>query len=207
VLRGNLPALERCKKHPFICLRFTPVNHACQSFPLAGPAIQSPLVLSSITSITPSTLLHEYLSNRTPMANSVPSSFQSTFREAICIYKKRTRKDLLLDPLAVRLQPCDSHRAVILVLQEQAQVIDQSGSSSETLTKWISPTVNVLFALSSSVQEGIVLVIFGACSFGTCPEPFIFQGIIACESHICWHRRPPLSEYSPCFPCSDRCHA
>lgn len=112
------------------------------------------------------------------------------------MYKKRTRKDILLHPLATKLQTCDSPSAVISVLQEQTQVIDQSGSGSETLTKYITPTVNVLSALSSSVQEGISLVNFGACSFETYPEPFIFQGIISCESHLCWHRRPPLSESS-----------
>lgn len=96
----------------------------------------------------------------------MPSTFQSTFSDALCVYRKRTKKDPLLHPLAVRLQPCDSPDAVIKVLQEQAQAIDQSGSGNEALTKWLSPTVNVLYALSSSVQpeEGVGMVIISTRS-------------------------------------------
>ena len=95
-----------------------------------------------------------------------PSTFQSTFSlafsHALRVYKERVKIDLLLHPLAVKLQLCDSPYAVISVLQEQAGAIDQS------LKKVLHPTVNAIYAFSSSLQ-GSGLVNIRACSFGTCP--------------------------------------
>jgi hypothetical protein len=92
------------------------------------------------------------------------SSFQSTFSNALRTYKRRTKEDLLLLPLAARLQTCDSPVAVLSVLQEesqQSQAFDPSRSGDEGWYKWLSPTVNVLFALSPSVEEGVGLVVNG----------------------------------------------
>ena len=103
------------------------------------------------------------------MATLGPSTFQSTFTDALRVYEKRIKIDLLLHPLAVRLKPCDSPHAVISVLQEQAvrRAIDQS------LTNLLHPTINVIYALSSSLQ-GVSLVKICACLFGTCPVPSLF---------------------------------
>jgi hypothetical protein len=91
-----------------------------------------------------------------------PSSFQSTFSHTLRAYKKRTREDLLLHPLAARLQSCHSPDAVLAVLQEQARAIDQSWNGEEKLVTWLDPIVKVLYAISSSLGEGIGLVIIGA---------------------------------------------
>jgi hypothetical protein len=96
------------------------------------------------------------------MASRAPSSFQFTFSKALRVYRERTRISLLLHPLAVSLQSCDSPRAVVSVLQEQTRAIRQSGSGNKTLTIWLSLTVNVLYSLSSSVQEDVGLVIIDA---------------------------------------------
>lgn len=102
-----------------------------------------------------------------PMARLRRSStFQSTFSDALRVYKRRIKIDLLLHPLAARMRPCDTPHAIISVLQEQAKAVDQS------LTKLLQPTVNVIYALSLSLQEGVDLVNIGACLFGTCPAPF-----------------------------------
>jgi len=92
-----------------------------------------------------------------------PSSFQSTFSHALRAYKNRTREDLLLHPLAARLQSCHSPDAILAVLQEQAQAIDQFWNGKEKLITWLDPIVRVVFALSSSLGEGIGLVIVEAC--------------------------------------------
>jgi hypothetical protein len=97
-----------------------------------------------------------------PMAMPGPSTFQSTISHALRVYKERVKIDLLLHPLAVQLQLCDSSHAVISVLQEQAGAIDQS------LKKVLHPTVNAIYAFSSSLQ-GFGMVYICACSFGTCP--------------------------------------
>jgi hypothetical protein len=104
-----------------------------------------------------------------------PSSFQSTFSHALRAYKKRTRGDLILHPLAARLQSCDSPDAILAVLQEQAQAIDQSWNADEKLAMWLEPIVNVLYALSSSLGEGVGLVIIGTCSLSMYALPSIFQ--------------------------------
>ncbi|KAH9958762.1 hypothetical protein BC827DRAFT_550028 [Russula dissimulans] len=98
-----------------------------------------------------------------------PSNFQLTFSHALRTYMKRTREDLLLHPLAARLQMCDSPRATLSVLQDQAKLFGHSPSSEEGLTRWLGPTVNVLYSLSISVGEdnGLVLSPAKAIFVGT----------------------------------------
>ena len=75
-------------------------------------------------------------------------------------YEKRTKKDLLAHPLAAQLQTCDSPAAILAVLQQQLEVsgLDQSQSGDDRWTKWLDPTVNVLFAFSATVGAGVSLV-------------------------------------------------
>jgi hypothetical protein len=75
-------------------------------------------------------------------------------------YKKRTKKDLLTHPLAARLQSCNFPAAIIDLLQEQVQGLDQSQSSDERWSKWLDPTVNVLQTFSSILEAGASLVRF-----------------------------------------------
>lgn len=94
---------------------------------------------------------------------SVPTSspnFQLIFNNALKTYEKKTKKDLLAHPLAALLQACDSPSAVLLVLQEQVQELSRSRVSDERLTKWLDPTVNVLYAFSGALGEGVGLVRF-----------------------------------------------
>ena len=73
-------------------------------------------------------------------------------------YKKYTKNDLRVHPLAAQLQSCDSPGAILVVLQEQVQGLDQSRSTDERWTKWLDPTVNVLYAFSSILGSGVSLV-------------------------------------------------
>ena len=101
------------------------------------------------------------MSEPLPANQTPPSKFQSTFRNALREYKRRTREDLLLHPLAARLRSCKSPEAILSVLQEQAQTVDQSWNGDEKLSAWLGPTVETLYALSSSLGEGVGLVIIG----------------------------------------------
>jgi hypothetical protein len=90
---------------------------------------------------------------------SAPSSnFQLIFNHALKAYQKRTKKDLFAHPLAAQLQDCNSHSSILIVLQQQVQELDQSQSSDERLTKWLDPTVKVLYTLSETLGEGVSLV-------------------------------------------------
>jgi hypothetical protein len=99
------------------------------------------------------------MSNSRPItAGSSSSNFQLIFDNALKVYEKRTKKDLLAHPLATELQYCDSPTQILAVLHQQVQGLDQSLSSDDRWTKWLDPTVNVLFMLSETLGEGISLV-------------------------------------------------
>ncbi|KAI9436556.1 hypothetical protein H4582DRAFT_397851 [Lactarius indigo] len=91
-------------------------------------------------------------------ASSSHSNFQSIFHTSLKAYERKTKKDLLSHPLATRLNSCDSPAAILTVLQDQVQEFEQSRSVDERLTKWLDPTVNVLYAFSATLGEGVGLV-------------------------------------------------
>jgi len=89
-----------------------------------------------------------------------PSSpnFQLIFNNALRAYEKHTKNDILSHPLAAQLQACQSPSSILAVLQQQVQGLDQTRASDERLTKWLEPTVNVLYAFSETIGEGVGLV-------------------------------------------------
>ncbi|KAH9170740.1 hypothetical protein EDB89DRAFT_1887768, partial [Lactarius sanguifluus] len=72
-------------------------------------------------------------------------------------------------PLAAQLKTCDSPDAILAVLRAQVEEFDQSRRDDERLTKWLNPTVNVLYAFSATLGEGVGLVFS--------PAKVIFAGI------------------------------
>ncbi|KAN0139299.1 hypothetical protein V8E53_002800 [Lactarius tabidus] len=102
-------------------------------------------------------------------AAEASSRFQAIFQAALKSYQKQTKEDLLIHPLASQLQSCDSTTAILTILQDQVREFDKSRSGDEGLTKWLSPTVNVLCAFSATVSGGVSLVFS--------PASVIFTGI------------------------------
>ncbi|KAH8983008.1 hypothetical protein EDB92DRAFT_2106421 [Lactarius akahatsu] len=93
------------------------------------------------------------------LATAISStSFETIFTSALQAYKKRTKKDIASHPLAAELQTCDSPDAILSVLQAQVQVFDQSRSADDRLTKWLNPTVHVLYAFSATLGQGVGMV-------------------------------------------------
>ena len=98
--------------------------------------------------------------------SAVPSSGTSTshskfvpiFNTALETYKRKTKKDLAKHPLLPRLQSCESPEAILTVLQEQIPASSQSQNSDDGLTKWIAPTVNVLYSFSGTLGGVLGLV-------------------------------------------------
>jgi hypothetical protein len=72
--------------------------------------------------------------------------------------QETTKKDLRAHPLVTQLQSCNSSSAILAVLQQQLQGLDQSRASDDRWTQWLDPTVNVLFTLSATLGEGVGLV-------------------------------------------------
>lgn len=91
-------------------------------------------------------------------AGSSSSDFQLIFDNALKAYEKRTRNDLLTHPLAVQLQACQSPSSTLVILQQQVEELNRSRSSDERLTRWLDPTVNVLYAFSATLGDGVGLV-------------------------------------------------
>ncbi|KAH9164382.1 hypothetical protein EDB89DRAFT_2078084 [Lactarius sanguifluus] len=111
--------------------------------------------------------------SQTTSAAAASSRFQHIFNAALKSYQKQTKKDLIAHPLASQLQSCHSTSAILAVLQRQVQEFDQAHSGDERFTKWLIPTVNVLYAFSAAVSEGVGLVFS--------PAKVIFAGIGAAK--------------------------
>jgi hypothetical protein len=94
----------------------------------------------------------------TPSTSTSHSNFASIFDAALGTYKRTTKKDLAEHPLFSRLQSCNSAEDVISVLQEQVPGSSHSQNSDDALTKWVAPTVNVMYTFSATVGQGVGLV-------------------------------------------------
>lgn len=97
--------------------------------------------------------------SQVPPTSTSSTSFETIFTAALKEYKKQTKRDIASHPLATRLQSCDSPHAILAMLRDQVQRFDQSQSVDEKWMKWLDPTVNVLFAFSATLGNGIGLVI------------------------------------------------
>ncbi|KAH9165572.1 hypothetical protein EDB89DRAFT_2233302 [Lactarius sanguifluus] len=93
-----------------------------------------------------------------PSTSTSSSNFQSIFNAALKAYEKKTKNDLLADPLAAQLQFCNSPVDILLVLQDKVKEFDQSRSADEKLSRWLNPTIDVLYAFSAILGEGVGLV-------------------------------------------------
>jgi hypothetical protein len=88
------------------------------------------------------------------------SNYKLIINNALDTYKKRTKNNLLAHPLITEIQSCNSPSAILSLLQQQLQGLDQSRRSDERWTRWLDPTVNVLYSLSETLGEGVGLVRF-----------------------------------------------
>ena len=93
-----------------------------------------------------------------PSTSASHSSFLSIFNAALETFNRKTKKDLASHPLLPSLQSCDSPEAVLTVLREKIPVFNQSQNGDDRLTKWVSPTVTVLYSFSATLGGGIGLV-------------------------------------------------
>ena len=86
------------------------------------------------------------------------SNFASIFSAALESYKRKTKNDLASHPLLPNLQSCDSPDAILTVLRDQIPAFNQSLNGDDGFTKWVTPTVNVLFSFSGTIGQGVGLV-------------------------------------------------
>ena len=96
--------------------------------------------------------------SQAPSTSTYSTNFDTIFSAALEAYKKKTKKDIASHPLAIQLKSCDSSSAILAILRTQVQTVDRSQSADEKWTKWLDPTVNVLFAFSATVGNGVGVV-------------------------------------------------
>ncbi|KAH9986294.1 hypothetical protein BJV77DRAFT_1152577 [Russula vinacea] len=84
-----------------------------------------------------------------PSTSTSHSNFVSIFNSALETYTHKTKKDLTSHPLLPNLQSCNSPEAILTVLREQIPTFSQFQNGDDRLTKWVSPTVNVLHSFSA----------------------------------------------------------
>ena len=93
-----------------------------------------------------------------PSTSISHSNFASIFNAALESYKHKTNNDLASHPLLPSLQPCNFPEAILAALQERIPAFSQSQNGDNGLTKWVTPTVNVLYAFSATLGQGVGLV-------------------------------------------------
>ncbi|KAI9447180.1 hypothetical protein BJY52DRAFT_1177107 [Lactarius psammicola] len=107
--------------------------------------------------------------SQVPSTSTSSTNFETIFTAALKAYKQQTKRDLASHPLATRLQSCDSPCAIIAMLRAQFQTFDRTQIANERWTKWLDPTVNVLYAFSATLGNGVGLIFP--------PSNVIFAGI------------------------------
>jgi hypothetical protein len=97
------------------------------------------------------------MSHASPSTSSSPN-FQFIFNNALNAYERDTKSDLLTHPLVAQFQDCDSLSSILAFVHQKVQEFHQSRAGDERLTKWLDPTVKVLYSLSNILGEGVSLV-------------------------------------------------
>ena len=92
------------------------------------------------------------------VAGPLTDNFSAIFNAASNEYLKVTGKRLDTHPFAAQLDTCLNPEAVSNVLRSQVHSFKKFREGDEKLMTWSNPTVNVLFAFSATLGEGIGLV-------------------------------------------------
>jgi hypothetical protein len=125
---------------------------------LAVGCVPSHVIVSGSISLHEAQQIHLAPCYVSPWRPSSSANFQSIFNASLQEYDNKTKNNLLDHPLAAHLQSCDSPNAVLTVLQDLVQKFDQRRASDDKLNNWLNPTVNVLYAFSNTLGEGVSLV-------------------------------------------------
>ena len=93
-----------------------------------------------------------------PSTSTSHSNFSSIFNVALEKYNRKTKQDLAKHPLLPTLRSCDSPEAILAVLREQTPESNRSQNTDDGLTRWVTPTVNVLYSFSATLGGVVGLV-------------------------------------------------
>ena len=176
--------------------------------PKPQPANNSPLSDHCIPELSTAVLFHtnnsklsaltQVLMSHPRSTTSSSSNFQLIIDNALKVYQKRTKTDLLLHPLAAQLQTCQSPSDILAVLQGQVHGLDQSQSGDDRWTKWLDPTIHVLLTFSGAVGT-VGLVRPGICVYPRSHAHIYLAGICTRDGDLRWSWCSSFSAY-PRYP-------
>ena len=132
--------------------------------------------------------------SQSPSTSTPSPHFRAIFVAAINAYQKKTKTDLLTHPLATQLQSCNSSTDILAVLNVKVNELDESRSHNERLSSWLNPTINVLYAFSATLGQGVGLV---SLDWSMGRRLIVFTGILTRKYNLCWYRSPILGENVP----------
>ena len=93
-----------------------------------------------------------------PSTSSSSYNFRSVFVAAMTAYENKTKTNLRIHPFATQLQSCNSSSDILAVLHDKANDFDKSRTHNERLSSWLNPTINVLYAFSTTLGQVVGLV-------------------------------------------------
>jgi hypothetical protein len=129
--------------------------------------------------------------SQSPSPSTSSSNIRTIFVAAMKEYEKKTKTDLLTHPLATQLQSCASSTDILAVLHNQVNEFDKARTHNEKLSSWLNPTINVLYAFSATLGQGVGLV---SLNSSTGHFLIVFTDIPACEYYLCWDRSSLLGK-------------
>lgn len=86
------------------------------------------------------------------------SDVQSALTAALEAYEQTTKINLLTHPLTARIRSCDSPTAILSVIQDLVQQIDQDDTSDQDWPPDLNSTAKVLYGLIATLGDGVDLV-------------------------------------------------
>jgi hypothetical protein len=122
----------------------------------------------------------------------LPLQSTSILEVALTEYRRNTGNDLLSHPLSDELQRCDSLDDILVILQRQANTLEQLKDGNRRLMKWVSSSVNILYSISSALGDGARLVRLRLNLWLLTCILTLFSGVPTCETNFHW------DWYSPC---------
>lgn len=129
-------------------------------------------------------------------ANPSSSNFQVVLNAALEAYEEKTKGKLVTHPLAAKLQSCDSLTDIITVFEDLVQQFDHRRKNDQSLTKWLNPTVKILYALSKPLGHVAGLVSLTRLSSlkprSDCRHS---SGILTCADGLLRYRHPSFGEH------------
>ncbi|KAF8267365.1 hypothetical protein EI94DRAFT_1730730 [Lactarius quietus] len=84
--------------------------------------------------------------------------FRTIFVAAVKAYEKKTKINLHTHPLATQLQSCNSSSDILKVLHDKVNEFDMSRTHNERLSSWLDLTINILYAFSTTMGQGVGLI-------------------------------------------------